>query len=140
MYSGDRGRNKQRDQSSRDKSRSKSKSNYKNLECHHCGKNGHIKKFCYKWKRENKGQSFENKQEKKDGVNNERVAAAANNDIIIVYDDNMVNFSCHQTTWVINSGASLHVTSKKEFFTSYTSGGFGVLKIGNDGLAQVVGK
>lgn len=40
---------------------------------------------------------------------------------------------------MIDSGASLHVTSRKEFFTSYTPGDFGALKMGNDGLAHVVG-
>jgi len=34
---------------------------------------------------------------------------------------------------------SLHVTSQNEFFTSYTSGDFGTLKMGNEGLAQTVG-
>ncbi|RDX66440.1 hypothetical protein CR513_54790, partial [Mucuna pruriens] len=33
-------------------------------------------------------------------------------------------------------GATLHVTLRKEFFTSYTSGDFGVLKMGNDGVTK----
>ena len=40
---------------------------------------------------------------------------------------------------MIDTGASLHVTSRKEFFTSYTPGDFGVLKMGNDGLVSVIG-
>jgi len=36
-------------------------------------------------------------------------------------------------------GAILHVTPKKEFFTSYTFGDFGVLKMGNDGESKVIG-
>jgi len=40
---------------------------------------------------------------------------------------------------VIDSGVSLHVTSQKEFFTSYTFGDFGTLKMGNEGLTQTVG-
>jgi hypothetical protein len=46
-----RGRSKERDQGrNKGKSRSQSKSKYKNMECHHCGKKGHIKKQCFKLK------------------------------------------------------------------------------------------
>jgi len=41
--------------------------------------------------------------------------------------------------WIIDSGVTLHVTPRKEFFTSYTSNDFGVLKMGNDGVSKVVG-
>ena len=41
--------------------------------------------------------------------------------------------------WIIDSGATLHVTPRKEFFTSYTPGDFGVLKMGNDGVSKVIG-
>jgi len=41
--------------------------------------------------------------------------------------------------WIIDSDATLHVTTRKEFFTSYTSGDFGVLKMGNDGESKVIG-
>ena len=50
-----------------------------------------------------------------------------------------MNLAKFESSWVIDSGASLHVTLKNEFFTSYTPGDYGVLKMGNDGLAQVVG-
>jgi len=41
--------------------------------------------------------------------------------------------------WIIDSGATLHVTPRKEFFTSYTSGDFGVLNMGNDGESKAIG-
>nr|KYP47811.1 Retrovirus-related Pol polyprotein from transposon TNT 1-94 [Cajanus cajan] len=41
--------------------------------------------------------------------------------------------------WIVDSGTTLHVTPRKEFFTSYTSGNFGVLKMGNDGVSKVIG-
>jgi len=40
---------------------------------------------------------------------------------------------------IIDSGATLHVTPRKEFFTSYTSGDFGVLKMGDYGESKVIG-
>ena len=51
----------------------------------------------------------------------------------------MINIASNETSWVVDSGASFHVTSRKEFFTSYTPGDFGVLKMGNDRLSKVVG-
>jgi len=39
--------------------------------------------------------------------------------------------------WIIDSGATLDVTPRNEFFTSYTY--FGVLKMGNDGVSKVIG-
>nr|KYP34395.1 Retrovirus-related Pol polyprotein from transposon TNT 1-94 [Cajanus cajan] len=44
-----------------------------------------------------------------------------------------------ESMWIVDSGATLHVTPRKEFFTSYTSGDFGVLKMGNDGVSKVIG-
>ncbi|RDX99372.1 hypothetical protein CR513_17578, partial [Mucuna pruriens] len=37
------------------------------------------------------------------------------------------------------SNATLHVTPRKEFFTSYTSSDFGVLKMDNNGVTKVIG-
>jgi hypothetical protein len=39
-----------------------------------------------------------------------------------------------ETSWVVNSGVSFHVSSRKEFFSSYVSGDFG-----NEGIFNVVG-
>lgn len=51
----DRGRRQFRGKSKeRGKSHSKSRGR-KDIECHHCGKKGHIKHDCYAWKREQKG-------------------------------------------------------------------------------------
>ncbi|KAK8524988.1 hypothetical protein V6N12_029838 [Hibiscus sabdariffa] len=132
-----RGRNREKDGKGRDKSRSKSRSRYKNLECHHCGKKGHIKKYCFKLKRENKGGG--DKHDRNDNEKPERVATATREDLLVICDKNLINLVCEETTWVIDTGASTHVTSRKDFFTSYTPGDFGVLKMGNDGLVTVTG-
>ncbi|KAK8488402.1 hypothetical protein V6N12_012483 [Hibiscus sabdariffa] len=59
------------------------------------------------------------------------------NDLLVICDHNLVNLACDETSWVIDIGASIHVTSRRDFFTSYTPGDFGVLKMGNDGLVLV---
>ena len=40
---------------------------------------------------------------------------------------------------LIDSGASIHATPRKDFFTSYTSGDFGSFRLGNDGSAKAIG-
>lgn len=61
------------------------------------------------------------------------------NDLIILRESEAVNLVSDESLWIIDSGATLHVTPRKEFFTSYTSGDFGVLKMGNDGVSKVIG-
>ncbi|KAK8589773.1 hypothetical protein V6N12_024164 [Hibiscus sabdariffa] len=121
------GRNKERDGKGRDKSRSKSRSRYKNLECHHCSKKGNIKKYYFKLKRDNKGGG--DKHDRNDEEKSER-AAITREDLLVLFDENLVNLACDETSWVIDIGASIHVTSRRDFFTSYTHGDFGVLKMG----------
>ncbi|VFQ78825.1 unnamed protein product [Cuscuta campestris] len=131
-----RGRSKDRDHGEfkRGKSMSKFRSKYKNVECHYCHKKGHLMKNCFKLKKKDK-----NKPEGKDGENDRHVAATTSGDLIVVSDNDLINVASDESSWVIDSGAAFHVTSRKDFFTSYTPGDYGVLKMGNDGRSQVVG-
>ena len=58
---------------------------------------------------------------------------------MIVYDENLLNVACDDSSWVVDSGASVHVTFRKDFFSSYTPGDFGVLKMGNNDASKVIG-
>ncbi|RDX87979.1 hypothetical protein CR513_30489, partial [Mucuna pruriens] len=64
------------------------------------------------------------------------VTTAIGDDLVILQDFESVNLIFDESMWIIDSGATLHVTLRKEFFTSYTSGNFGVLKMGNDGMTK----
>ncbi|RDX97861.1 hypothetical protein CR513_19314, partial [Mucuna pruriens] len=97
-------------------SRSKSKSRYKNVECHYCHKTGIYRNTVSCGKRKIKA-----KRDDDDDDDDDRVTAAIGDDLII------------------DSGATLHVTPRKEFFTSYTSGDFVVLRMDNDGVTKVIG-
>ncbi|GMJ10476.1 hypothetical protein HRI_004716700 [Hibiscus trionum] len=88
-------------------------------------------------KKENKGGG--DKHDRKDDEKSERVATATHDDFLVICDENLVNLVCDETSWVIDTGASLHVTSRRDFFTSYTPSDFGVLKMGNDNLVLVIG-
>ena len=59
--------------------------------------------------------------------------------LFFLNDFESVNLVSDESMWIIDSGATLHVTPRKEFFTSYTFGDFGVLKMGNDGESKVIG-
>ena len=56
-----------------------------------------------------------------------------------MYDDDAVNLACQDTSWVIDSGASIHTISQRDFFTSYASCDFGSVRMGNDGVAKAIG-
>ncbi|GKV45166.1 hypothetical protein SLEP1_g52276 [Rubroshorea leprosula] len=91
-------RSKNKGQGGRDKSRSKSRPKYKDLERHHCGKKGHIKKCCFQLKREMR------QEKKKDGDNENRVAAAIDGDLLFAGDENVINFASHETRKLDDDG------------------------------------
>ncbi|RDX79232.1 hypothetical protein CR513_40372, partial [Mucuna pruriens] len=64
---------------------------------------------------------------------------AIGDDLVILQDFESVNLVSNESMWIIHSSTTFHVTPRKEFFTSYTSSDFGVLKMGNDGLSKVIG-
>ncbi|RDX69198.1 hypothetical protein CR513_51722, partial [Mucuna pruriens] len=94
---------------------------------------GHIQKHCFLWKNENKdkkGKSKEKNHDDDDDDDDGHVTTATGDDLVILR-----NFEL-----IIDSGATLHVIPRKEFFTSYTSGDFRVLKMGNDDVSKVSDK
>ncbi|WJZ84568.1 hypothetical protein VitviT2T_004168 [Vitis vinifera] len=132
-----RGRSKSRGPKNRDRSKSKT-NKFVNVECHYCHLKEHIKKYCRQLKRDMKQGKVKNKKNDNSGED-DRVATTIS-DFLIVYDGDVVNFSCQETSWVIDSGASIHATPWKDFFTSYTSSDFGSVRMGNDGSAKAIGK
>ena len=129
-----RGRSKSRRPQNREKSRDKSKGKFKSkIECYHCGKHGHIKRECRQLKRE---LAKENTNEKTEDTT---ATTLSGDDMFIVCGDNYVNITTQDTYWVIDSGASFHVTSRRDFFTSYTDGDYGQVRMGNDHVSKIVG-
>ncbi|KAF2284791.1 hypothetical protein GH714_030472 [Hevea brasiliensis] len=60
--------------------------------------------------------------------------------VYLVFNDDIVNLMTYQTSWVIESGATIQAISRKEFFSSYTLKDYGVVQMGNDNLSKVIGK
>ena len=83
------------------------KSKKKKPQCFHCKEWGHIRRFFPTWKKAN---------------------GSANVAAIDEYSDTLVLESeLFDEVWVLDSGSSFHVTSNKEWFSSYKSGDFGVV-------------
>ncbi|RDX91303.1 hypothetical protein CR513_26737, partial [Mucuna pruriens] len=100
----------------REKSISKSKSKYKNE------------------KDDDDDDDEDDDEDDDDDDDDDRITITIGDDLVILQDFESVNLVSDESI-----GATLHVTPKKELFTSYTSSDFGVLKIGNDGVTKVIG-
>ncbi|KAK8926157.1 hypothetical protein KSP39_PZI018485 [Platanthera zijinensis] len=122
----------------RSQSRGKSKSRYQNLECHYCHKKGHIKKFCYSWKNDQKKNGIAT--EGKDEGHMAATVSTEEDDVIIVGDDVTAALSCDDRCWIVESGASTHVSHNRELFATYTTHDCGVLRMGNGDTSKVLGR
>ena len=49
------------------------------------------------------------------------------------------NLASEECTWVIDSGASFHITPSREYFSTYIVGGHGYVKMGDIGECKVAG-
>ena len=117
-----------------EQNRSKSRGRLNIIECYNCGMKWCKKKFCMKLKREK-----QNKEEIiKDG-NEFFIATVTTEDLVTVLDANMINIACDESSWVVDTGAASHVTSRKDFFSSYTPGDFGTLRMGSETVSRVIG-
>jgi transposase InsO family protein len=144
------------------KSRSKSRGKYADYECHHCHKKGHLKWQCRKWKKEKKKGKQQAQKHDSDSDSDAGQISSVAEDIVVVIDaENEANL-CHscstvekiaiasdgaavnhvngdEIVWIPDSGATIHATSHREYFTNYTPGDYGVVKMGNNDRAAIIG-
>ena len=59
--------------------------------------------------------------------------------IILSTTDEPTICLCQDTDWVVDTGASYHATPHREFFTTYRTGDFGVVRMGNTGTSVIAG-
>ncbi|KAL6533177.1 hypothetical protein OROMI_027289 [Orobanche minor] len=123
---------------SRGPQRSSSKGRYAHIECFHCGKKGHTKKYCRLLKKENSKEG-ENAPKKENGKGEKAEVNTATEEFFVCCDFDTVNFAKDESSWVVDSGATCHVTSRRDFYSSYTPGNYGIVKMGNQGLSKIVG-
>ena len=61
--------------------------------------------------------------------------------ITVASDDAAINYvNGDEMIWIPDSGAIIHATSHIEYFTNYTVGDFGAMKIVNNNMVAIIGK
>ena len=133
-------------QENRGKSRSKSRgrSSMKDIECHHCGKKGHFKRDCCTDKQE-KGKEKAKEDKSKSSVKIEEINAVSEDEGDILLNSSLD--AAHMVTtddvilhdWILDSGASFHVTPHREWFTTYDAKRTGRVRLGNDYACEIMG-
>ncbi|GJR18120.1 putative RNA-directed DNA polymerase [Tanacetum coccineum] len=136
-----RGRSQSRGPSNKgNRHSSSSKGKFADVECYHCHKKGHTMKFCRQLKKENKKKNYNNQKNKHkkddDGDDNTEVNTTTD-EFFVCYDYDMVNLANDDSSWILDSGATCHVATQKDYYSSYTPGDFGVVRIGNTGLSRI---
>ena len=108
------------------------------LTCFYCGKLGHFQKNCQHFKRDkrNDGSTEQNKiSEEK----NTSAIVASEEELLFISEQACVNLASDECTWVVDSDTSFHLNPKRECFSSYASGDYGYVMMGNDGSCRIVG-
>ena len=61
--------------------------------------------------------------------------------ITVASDDAAINYvNGDEMIWIPDSGATIHATSHREYFTNYTASDFSVVKMGNNDRTAIIGK
>ncbi|WVY97343.1 hypothetical protein V8G54_029494 [Vigna mungo] len=115
-----RGRSKEKRSNSKNH---RSFQNSKTIECWNCGKVGHYKNQC---------KSAQKNHEDKAEAN---VASTSRGEDALI-----CSLENKEESWVLDSGASFHATSQKEFFENYVPGNLGKVYLGNEQSCEIAGK
>ena len=138
-----RGRSKSRGPKGHGMNTNRSRSRFRG-KCHHCGKEGHMKRHCRAWKREqNEGHNQrrnEGDNQKREESNNTTAVLSSSEAEILSFEE-CLNMGHHDqgTEWIFDNGASFHATSEREFFSTYKEGDFGIVKMGNNSYSKILG-
>nr|GEV02725.1 retrovirus-related Pol polyprotein from transposon TNT 1-94 [Tanacetum cinerariifolium] len=121
---------------------SSSKGKFADVECYLYHKKGHTMKFYRQLKKENKKKNYNNQKNKhkKDDDGDDNIEVNTTTDeFFVCYDYDMVNLANDDSSWILDSGATCHVATQKDYYSSYTPGDFGVVRMGNTGLSRIAG-
>ena len=86
----------------------------------------------------NKSEKDNNDKDKYSSDDEDKINATSV-DFILVHEFEFANLVGSSTSWVIDSSASFHITSKRDLFTSYTPSDLGSVKMTYEGVARCIG-
>ncbi|KAF7825202.1 Retrovirus-related Pol polyprotein from transposon TNT 1-94 [Senna tora] len=126
-----RGRSMERDSSgSHGQGRSKSRRR-KNVQCYNCGKRGHLKKDCWNIKK--------NTEKSPEVKSSQGCVASTSDDGEILAVIGSEGGKQLTDVWIIDSGATWHMTSKRDWFCTYEPISGGSVFMGNDHALEIAG-
>jgi len=59
--------------------------------------------------------------------------------VFFIGEDNYLNVAYGDLSWIVDSGASFHVSQHEGFFSNYKKGDYGTVKMGNHVTSKIVG-
>ena len=130
-----------------DRQRSKSRNSRSSVFCTHCRKTGHEISDCWSIKRKENGRRFErnrgrsNSNHSPEG-NQINVADTRSGEILSLEDSTIgeVHYSVQDAhTWLLDSGATFHVTPNFEWFSNYEAKMRGTIRLGNGQECKIAG-
>ncbi|KAE8730015.1 hypothetical protein F3Y22_tig00003041pilonHSYRG00556 [Hibiscus syriacus] len=133
-----RGRRKNRDLH---QYRGRSKSRLK-ITCYYCGRMCYKKMECQSFNRDQKVGNVKLNQisPMKKQENNSTTVVVSKEDLIYLVDKgNILNIAYDDSFWIVNFCVSFHVNPHGSFFSSYRSGDFGTVQIGNQDKSKIIG-
>ena len=81
-----------------------------------------------------KGHKNKDKWKKKEEDSGEDRANVTSDEFLLIEEYDTINLIDSASSWVIDSGASVHCTFKKDIFSSYTPGEFGDVRLAHEGF------
>jgi len=112
----------------------------KNMKCHYCKKKEHVKSECRKLKADQAaGTVFENKRVEGSKTQTAKVAATTEESVIHLFMAREAT-SDLASRWIIDSGATSPMTSRKEWFINYSPFRTPIsIGLGDDSIIKAVG-
>ena len=112
----------------------------KNMKCHYCKKKRHVKSECRKLKADQAaGTVSENKRVEGSKTQTAKVATTTEESVIHLFMAQEVT-SDLASRWIIDSGATSPMTSRKEWFINYSPFRISIsIGLGNDSIIKIVG-
>ena len=130
---------KRRSQSAKGRWRSQSRGPRTNSKCYHCGKIGHIKKYCYDLTRKPKDSrtSDQNSQDQDNAANYSE--QCEDGDVFVAEVPEVLTTIEQKNEWIIDSGCNFHMTNNKSWIRDLRHQKIGKVIFGNGQTCAIEG-